>query len=146
MGVESGYFRKIIFLNLSDFQETSWQPHQHTDPHPCTRPGWSRSLSGWFFYFPRLSVDSWPDSWSSVSQISCFIKHRCLKSSPMYCCVSKNFSKWFWHGWWPLMVGRASGGQTLGNFYWKHHAMIGLKAPGSYSAPDWFNKIPILLF
>ena len=44
------------------------------------------------------------------------------------------------------MVGRAGGGQKLGRFYGKYHCIIGLKAPGNYSAPDWSNKIPILLF
>ena len=35
---------------------------------------------------------------------------------------------------WPLMVGRPGGGQTLGNFYRKYYCIIGLKAPGYYSA------------
>ena len=35
--------RKVFLFSNKGSPST----HQHTDSHPCTRSGWSRSLSGW---------------------------------------------------------------------------------------------------
>ena len=62
--MESWYFGKFIFWNFQISKKP--QTPQNTDPHPCTRPSWSRSLSEWSIRllqkqdYPTNTSFTWP--------------------------------------------------------------------------------------
>ena len=91
--------------------------HQHTDSHPCTRPGWPHNLSEWSC---SLSIGK--------RQENPIWRDRPIKRNDSLESLGSPREIWIW---------------VVRHFYCKLHGKSGPKAPYSYSASVRISKLSI---